>query len=82
MKYLSLLAVVPLSAVVGVCSGQAGPLQVGPEPELPKPERGLLPDMVIAEPAEWGDKLPTVPDGYTITAIATNLKIPRQTLVL
>lgn len=82
MKYLSLLAVIPLSAVLGVCSGQAGPSQVGPDPELPKPERGLLPDMVIAEPAPWGDRAPTVPDGYTITAIATDLKIPRQTLVL
>jgi len=38
--------------------------------------------MVIAEPAEWGDRLPTVPEGYTITAIAKDLKIPRQTLVL
>lgn len=82
MKTLSLLAVVPLSALVGVCSGQTGPAQVGPAPELPKPERGLLPDMVIAKPAAWGDRTPTVPDGYTITAIATDLKIPRQTLVL
>src|SRR3546814_12662155 len=38
--------------------------------------------MVIAKPAPWGGKAPTVPDGYTITAIATGLKIPRQTLVL
>src|SRR3546814_878670 len=38
--------------------------------------------MVIANPAEWGDRLPTVPQGYTITPIATDLKIPRQTLVL
>ncbi|MNS76726.1 Membrane bound L-sorbosone dehydrogenase [compost metagenome] len=38
--------------------------------------------MVIAKPAPWGDKTPTVPDGYTITAIATDLKIPRQTLIL
>ena len=38
--------------------------------------------MVIAEPAPWGDKAPSVPEGYTITAIATDLKIPRQTLVL
>lgn len=76
------LAAIPLSAMMGVCAGQAGPAQVGPNPELPKPERGLLPSMVIAEPAPWGDKTPTVPDGYTITAIATDLKIPRQTLIL
>ena len=30
----------------------------------------------------WGEQRPTVPQGYTITAIATDLKIPRQTLVL
>lgn len=29
-----------------------------------------------------GDQKPTVPQGYEITAIATDLKIPRQTLVL
>ncbi|WAI81798.1 MULTISPECIES: PQQ-dependent sugar dehydrogenase [Achromobacter] len=81
-KTTSWLAAIPLSAMMGVCAGQAGPSQVGPDPTLPKPERGLLPNMVIAEPAPWGDKTPTVPDGYTITAIATDLKIPRQTLIL
>ncbi|MFD4838050.1 PQQ-dependent sugar dehydrogenase [Achromobacter sp. NPDC058515] len=82
MKYLRLLAVGALAAVTGVCAGQAGPSRVGPEPELPKPETGLLPDMVIAKPAAWGGRAPTVPEGYTITAIATGLKIPRQTLIL
>src|SRR5690625_1744618 len=38
--------------------------------------------MVIADPAEWGDQLPVVPEGYTISAIATDLNIPRQTLIL
>jgi glucose/arabinose dehydrogenase len=38
--------------------------------------------MKIASPAGWGDQRPVVPPGYTITAIATDLKIPRQTLVL
>jgi glucose/arabinose dehydrogenase len=38
--------------------------------------------MKIASPAAWGDERPTVPEGYTVTAIATDLKIPRQTLVL
>lgn len=54
----------------------------GPNPTLPEPSRGLLPSMSVPEPAEWGDTLPTVPEGYTITAIATDLQIPRQTLVL
>ena len=60
----------------------APPAQYGPDPQLPQPERGILPDMTIAKPAGWGDQRPTVPQGYAISAIATNLKIPRQTLVL
>ncbi|OZI55233.1 PQQ-dependent sugar dehydrogenase [Bordetella genomosp. 5] len=83
MKTLSLLALIPLTAALAVAHAQQPPAsQVGPNPDLPKPERGLLPDMVIAKPAQWGDKLPTVPEGYTIKAIATDLKIPRQTLLL
>jgi glucose/arabinose dehydrogenase len=41
-----------------------------------------LPKMVISKPAEWGDERPIVPQGYTIEPIATDLRIPRQTLVL
>lgn len=77
-----IFAFVPLVAAAGLCHAQIGPSQVGPDPELPAPRQGLLPDMVIAEPAPWDGKKPTVPDGYTITAIATDLKIPRQTLLL
>lgn len=51
-------------------------------PDLPPPQRGLLPSMRIAKPAGWGDRLPSVPYGWTIKAIATDLKVPRQTLVL
>ena len=71
---ITTLAVLPLGAL--------GQTSTGTEPTLPEPRRGLLPDMVIPRPAGWGDDLPTVPDGYTITAIATGLAIPRQTLVL
>ncbi|MGP9665320.1 PQQ-dependent sugar dehydrogenase [Halomonas sp. AOP22-C1-8] len=54
----------------------------GPNPTLPEPQRGLLPDMTVPEPAEWGDRLPTVPRGYTIARIASDLKVPRQTIML
>ncbi|WP_437126282.1 PQQ-dependent sugar dehydrogenase [Noviherbaspirillum album] len=63
-------------------SDDPAPDQAGPEPTLPEPSRGLLPAMTIAEPAPWGDHKPIVPQGYTISAIATDLKVPRQTLVL
>ena len=56
--------------------------QYGANPELPDPQRGLLPNMGVPEQAPWDDKLPTVPDGYRIDAIATDLEVPRQTLVL
>ena len=64
-----------------VATGQ-GAGQHGANPELPAPQRGLLPDMTIAKPAEWGNRAPTVPQGWTVKAIATDLKVPRQTLVL
>jgi glucose/arabinose dehydrogenase len=82
MRNAGLLAVVTLSALLGACGEEPRPLQYGPDPELPEPKRGLLPNMTIAEPAPWGDQQPAVPAGYSIRAIATDLKIPRQTLVL
>jgi glucose/arabinose dehydrogenase len=78
-----LLVTIAISALLGAC-GESDPdaSQYGVDPTLPAPQRGLLPNMTIAKPAPWGDQRPTVPQGYTITAIATDLNIPRQTLVL
>jgi len=74
---------VALAVLVSACDGADVKInQQGSEPTLPEPQRGLLPSMAIAEPIPWGDQQPTVPQGYKISAIATNLKIPRQTLVL
>jgi len=56
--------------------------QYGANPELPAPQRGLLPSMRIADPTGWGSRRPAVPQGWTIAAIATDLQIPRQTLAL
>lgn len=64
------------------CGSDSDVTQYGPTPDLPEPQRGLLPAMNIANPTGWGDRRPIVPEGYTITPIATDLKIPRQTLVL
>lgn len=78
-------SLVVLSAtVMTACGGGNDPdvAQVGPNPKLPEQQGGLLPDMKIANPAQWGNARPTVPAGYTITAIATDLAIPRQTLIL
>ncbi|WP_374300987.1 sorbosone dehydrogenase family protein [Paracoccus sp. (in: a-proteobacteria)] len=80
MKTLALtLAVLALPLAA---PAQTPAAAVAADPQLPDPQRGLLPDMTIPRPAGWGDALPTVPEGYRITAIATDLKIPRQTLIL
>jgi glucose/arabinose dehydrogenase len=71
-----------LAGALAGCGGDPDPAQYGPNPDLPKMQRGLLPNMEITRPAGWGSDKPTVPQGYKIEAIATNLKVPRQTLVL
>ncbi|MGE6320802.1 PQQ-dependent sugar dehydrogenase [Pseudomonas oryzihabitans] len=78
------LSVLGLAVLLAACGNEGGAdtQARGPDPKLPEPQRGLLPSMKIAEPAPWGDRKPTVPQGYTITAIATDLRIPRQMLVL
>lgn len=83
MKRFSMVTCMSVTLLLSACGGKGEETQArGPDPKLPEPQRSLLPNMKIAEPAAWGDRKPTVPDGYTITAIATDLKIPRQTLVL
>ena len=58
------LGVVAAAALVAGCAGEAPPPHYGADPELPDPRRGLMPDMVIAKPAGWGDRVPEVPDGF------------------
>jgi len=83
MKPLHALPVLSVALLLSACGGEGEATQaLGPDPKLPAPERGLLPSMKIAQPAQWGEQKPTVPEGYSITAIATDLKIPRQSLVL
>jgi glucose/arabinose dehydrogenase len=62
--------------------GGADPMQYGADPKLPEQQRALVPSMKIADPTPWGSERPTVPEGYTVTAIATGFGIARQTLVL
>jgi glucose/arabinose dehydrogenase len=84
MKHSNALSVLTMSIFLAACGGddQDSAQLYGANPKLPAPERGLLPSMKIAEPSPWGDQLPTVPENFTVTAIATDLKVPRQTLVL
>jgi glucose/arabinose dehydrogenase len=83
MKHSIALTALSMALLLSACGGEADSTQArGPDPKLPEAQRGLLPSMKIAEPVAWGSEKPTVPDGFNITAIASDLKIPRQTLVL
>lgn len=84
MKTQLALTALPLALLLTACGEEPGSNQqfYGAQPDLPEPERDLLPSMTIAEPTPWGDQRPTVPEGFSVSAIATDLKIPRQTLVL
>ena len=81
MKFSYARYLTPLSMLL-IAGGASAQQLYGPNPDLPEPQRGLLPEMTVPEPAEWGDQLPTVPEGYTITRIASDLKVPRQTVML
>lgn len=83
MKTKFLFAAIALALATTGCE-QRGDEEVGtgPTPQLPAPHRGLLPTLNISLPAAWGDQRPQVPEGYRIDAIATDLRIPRQMLVL
>jgi len=75
----------PIAALLALaaCGGPGEPIdQNGSDPRLPGTSETLLPPMSIARPAGWDGEVPTVPQGFTILPIATDLKIPRQMLVL
>jgi glucose/arabinose dehydrogenase len=80
---MAMAMAVTIAMAMAACGGRDAPApEHGATPRLPEPDSELLPTMKIARPAEWGERRPTVPQGYSIQAIATDLKIPRQTLVL
>src|SRR5690606_15225586 len=62
MNRIATIAVSVLALALAACSNEAPQLdQYGANPEIPEPNRTLMPDMIIAKPAAWGDKTPTVP---------------------
>ena len=77
-------ALIATSLALGLaaCGSSSAPDQTGATPTLPRQDETLLPPMKIAGPASWNGATPTVPAGFTISAVATDLKIPRQMLVL
>ena len=70
--------------ILSGCGGGSDPEldQTGPRPDLPERNETLVPPMNIATPTGWDGERPTAPSGFTVTALATDLRIPRQMLVL
>jgi glucose/arabinose dehydrogenase len=73
-----------LALTLAACGSNSDPSidQTGARPDLPAQNDVLVPAMKIPTPAGWDGELPTVPAGYTVQAIAKDLRIPRQVLVL
>lgn len=80
----SLLGATAMVLALSACGRPSDPnlSQTGPNPELPGRNETLVPPMKIATPAGWDGQTPTAPAGFTVTAMATDLAIPRQMLVL
>ena len=77
-------ATLAMALTVASCGNASDPKlnPKGATPDLPKINETLIPAMKISPPAGWNGEMPTVPQGFTINAFATDLKIPRQMLVL
>ena len=71
-----------LLALAACGRSQPGLDQTGAQPDLPDQRQTLLPPMKIATHAGWGNEKPSAPAGFSVTAFATGLAIPRQMLVL
>jgi glucose/arabinose dehydrogenase len=53
--------------------------QIGPDPVLPEPRHELVAQMKVAEVVGWPEgQTPTVPEGLTVSAYATDLVHPRS----
>jgi glucose/arabinose dehydrogenase len=81
MKLRTTFAVLACLALAG-CHGSDNfdkSTQYGPDPQLPHPSRGLLPNMDVPKVVGWVQgETPVVPQGFRIEAIATGLSSPRN----
>lgn len=75
-------AATSLALSLAACGGADTVRETGPNPELPAIQQSLVPTIKIASPTGWEGALPTVPEGFTIVPLATDLRIPRQMVVL
>lgn len=81
-KQLTRVSTLALVAALAMgCSGSDDfdtSTQVGPEPVLPEPTMSLWPDLNVGEVVGWKEgETPSVPEGLTVSAYATDLANPR-----
>lgn len=78
----AVLAAIPLAA----CGARQDPdpsQQIGPNPVLPAPHEGILPEMSVPKVVGWkAGQWPNVPPGFQIKALATGLANPRTVYTL
>ncbi|HEY1990969.1 MAG TPA: sorbosone dehydrogenase family protein [Gammaproteobacteria bacterium] len=70
---------------VAACAGSALPVSAGygPNPQLPKPEKQLIPTFAIPKAVGWKQgAAPTAAPGFAVKAFATGLDHPRWLYVL
>ncbi|MFG1424916.1 PQQ-dependent sugar dehydrogenase [Roseixanthobacter glucoisosaccharinicivorans] len=80
---LALLSAVALTGAVHAQENADAQAQIGPNPPLPEPQRGLLPTMHLAEVIGWKEgETPTAAAGLKVSALATGLQHPRSLYVL
>ena len=82
MKTSLLCFTASATLLLAACGGSNNVKETGATPQLPSIQQKLVPTIKIAKPAGWAGEMPTVPEGFTIVPLATDLLIPRQMLVL
>ena len=81
------LCLIPLAALMMVACGETAKLPfeagVGPNPQLPAPNKTLIPTLKIAEASGWTDTAgPTAASGFKVVALARGLDHPRWVYTL
>ena len=80
-------AVLLASALLLAACGETAKLPpeagIGPTPQLPAPNKTLIPTVNIAPATGWTDTAgPSAPTGFTVTALARGLDHPRWVYTL
>ena len=80
---LSAVALGMLVLAWGTAAAQQAAPGVGPNPQLPAPDHKLIPTIHIAPAQGWPQgAVPTAPQGFKVTALATGLDHPRWVYTL